>query len=215
METHVNPVNGLVVLAFGNPTAALWISLAILLSCTLIIVRNYVRFHRPLKAALKQRVDAIGPVLMADDNDTAQRVFAQRFYDIDAAMVANDRGAAEIRLAWSQFRETLLDETEVPMRATVRADGYFLHLGDDTRILAWWANIFVAIGLTFTFLGIVAALTVTVKALSAADGSANMTPALINLLTITSVKFWTSIAGVLASILLRVFDRRWHAASQR
>jgi hypothetical protein len=42
-----------------------------------------------------------------------------------------------------------------------------------------------------------------------------MTPALINLLTITSVKFWTSIAGVLASILLRAFDRLWHAASQR
>ncbi|ASY43904.1 hypothetical protein CJD35_05140 [Sphingobium xenophagum] len=215
MESHVNPINGLVVLVFGNPSAALWISLVILLSCALIIGRNNIRFHRPLKAALKQRVDILAPVLAADDNDAAQRVFAERFYEIDAAMVAVDRGAAEIRLAWSQFRETILDETEVPMRATVRADGYFLHLGDDTRILAWWANIFVAIGLTFTFLGIVAALTTTVTALSAANGSANMTPALINLLTITSVKFWTSIAGVLASILLRVFDRRWHAASQR
>lgn len=215
MESHYNPINGLVVLVFGNPSAALWISLAILLACALIIGHNSVRFHRPLKEALKRRVDVLAPVLAADDNDAAQRVFAERFYEIDAAMVSGDRGAAEIRLAWSQFRETILDETEVPMRATVRADGYFLHLGDDTRILAWWANIFVAIGLTFTFLGIVAALTTTVSALSTANGAANMTPALINLLTITSVKFWTSIAGVFASILLRVFDRRWHAASQR
>lgn len=215
MESHVNPVNRAVVLVFGNPTAALWISLFILFWCALIIARNYVRFHRPLSAALKQRVRMFDPVLDAENSDAAQRVFAVQFYEIDAAMIAGGRESQEIRQAWSQFRETILDESEVPMRATMRADGYFLHLGDDTRILAWWANIFVAVGLTFTFLGIVAALTSTVTALSTASGSGNMTPALINLLTITSVKFWTSIAGVLASIILRVFDRRWHAASQR
>ncbi|WP_404712162.1 anti-phage ZorAB system protein ZorA [Sphingomonas sp. MMS24-J13] len=158
---------------------------------------------------------AFKPILEADESDAAQQLFANTFYEIDAAMVAGGRESHEIRQAWSQFRETILDESEVPMRATMRADGYFLHLGDDTRILAWWANIFVAVGLTFTFLGIVAALTSTVTALSAANGAANMTPALINLLTITSVKFWTSISGVLASIILRVFDRRWHAANQR
>jgi methyl-accepting chemotaxis protein len=215
MESHVNPVNRAVVLVFGNPTAALWISLFILFWCALIIARNYVRFHRPLSAALKRRVRTFGPVLDAENSDAAQRVFAEQFYEIDAAMIAGGRESQEIRQAWSQFRETILDESEVPMRATMRAEGYFLHLGDDTRVLAWWANIFVAVGLTFTFLGIVAALTSAVTALSTASGSGNMTPALINLLTITSVKFWTSIAGVLASIILRVFDRRWHAASQR
>lgn len=215
MESHVNPVNGLVVVVFGNPMTALWISLALLLWCALIILTNHIRYHRPLSALLKQRVEAFAPVLNAEDNDAAQRIFAERFYEIDASMMAGGRGAQEMRQAWGQFRETILDETEVPMRATMRADGYFLHLGDDTRVLAWWANIFVAFGLTFTFLGIVAALTTTVTALSAASGAANMTPALINLLTITSVKFWTSIAGVLASIILRFFDRHWHSANQR
>jgi hypothetical protein len=215
MESNVNPVNGIVVFAFGNPLMALFISVALLAWCALIIVRNYVRFHRPLAAALNERIRAFAPVLGADDANGAQRLFAEQFYELDRAMTAGGREAHELRQAWGQFRETILDETEVPMRATMRADGYFLHLGDDTRILAWWANIFVAMGLTFTFLGIVAALTTTVSALSAAGGSANMTPALINLLTITSVKFWTSIAGVFASIVLRVFDRRWHAASQR
>jgi methyl-accepting chemotaxis protein len=215
MESHVNPVNGIVVLVFGNPLTALWISLALLLWCALIIARNYVRYHLPLSRTLRQRVRAFSPVLDAEGTDGAQRVFADQFYDLDAAMTAGGREAHEIRQAWSQFRETILDESEVPMRATMRADSYFLHLGDDTRVLAWWANIFVAFGLTFTFLGIVAALTTTVTALSAASGSANMTPALINLLTITSVKFWTSIAGVLASIILRFFDRHWHSANQR
>ncbi|MCC3262872.1 hypothetical protein LLE87_32390, partial [Paenibacillus polymyxa] len=80
---------------------------------------------------MKQRVAILAPVLEANDIDAAQRVFADRFYDIDAAMMSHSRGGAEIGQAWSQFRETILDETEVPMRATVRADGYFLHLGDD------------------------------------------------------------------------------------
>lgn len=215
METQVNPINALVVVAFGNPTTALWISLVLLLGCAVIIVRNYFRFHRPFSAALKTRVDALSPVLDADDNDTAQRLFVEKFYEIDTAMSAGGRAGQELRQAWSQFRESILDESQTPLGATMRAEGYFLHLGDDTRILAWWANIFVALGLTFTFLGIVAALTTTVTALSAANGSANMTPALISLLTITSVKFWTSISGVSASIVLRVFDRRWHAANQK
>lgn len=215
MESHVNPINGAVVIVFGNPITALWISLFLLLWCALIIVRNYQRFHKPLTLALKQRVQAFDPILEAENTDTAQHFFAEQFYEIDAAMIAGGREAHEIRQAWSQFRETILDETEVPMRATMRAEGYFMHLGDDTRVLAWWANIFVAMGLTFTFLGIVAALTTTVTALSAANGASNMTPALINLLTITSVKFWTSISGVLASIILRFFDRHWHSANQR
>lgn len=215
MESNVNPVNGFVVVVFGNPMTALWISLALLLWCALIILTNHIRYHRPLSKILSTRVAVLTPVLDAEVSETAQQIFGQRFYEIDAAMVAGGRNSQELRQAWSQFRETILDETESPMRATMRADGYFLHLGDDTRVLAWWANIFVAFGLTFTFLGIVAALTTTVTALSAANGSANMTPALINLLTITSVKFWTSIAGVLASIILRFFDRHWHSANQR
>lgn len=215
MESHVNPINRAVVLVFGNPTTALWISLGLLIWCALIILRNYARYHRPICGALRSRMLIFAPVLEAETTDAAQQVFAASFYDIDAAMMAGGREAHEIRLAWCEFRETIVDETETPLRATSRAEGYFLHLGDDTRILAWWANLFVAFGLTFTFLGIVAALTATVTALSSAGGSGNMTPALINLLTITSVKFWTSIAGVVSSIILRFVDRRWHRRTQR
>jgi methyl-accepting chemotaxis protein len=214
MEVSVNPVNAIVVKVFGNPDAALWFSLGILAWCAVIIIFNYLRHRLPLARALAFRVNAVQPVLEAQDDDAAQATFHDKFNDIDKALNSPGRSAQEIRQAWNQFRETILDETEVPMRATMRAEGYFLHLGDDTRVLAWWANIFVAVGLTLTFLGIVAALTTTVSALGGAGGSSNMTPALVNLLTITSVKFWTSIAGVSASIILRVFDRRWHAASQ-
>ncbi|WP_156405550.1 hypothetical protein [Sphingomonas sp. Root710] len=86
MESHVNPVYRLVVLIFGNPLTALWISLALLLWCALIIARNYIRYHRPLSRTLWQRVRAFGPVLDAAGTDDSQRVFSDQFYDLDAAI---------------------------------------------------------------------------------------------------------------------------------
>jgi hypothetical protein len=93
-------------------------------------------------------------------------------------------------------------------------EDYFLGLGAETRVLAWWANIFVAVGLTFTFLGIVAALLKAVQAMGASADPANMQVALVGLLHITAAKFWTSIGGVLSSIVLRVFDRRWQSVTE-
>jgi methyl-accepting chemotaxis protein len=215
VENHTNPLNAAVVLLFGNPMAAIWISLGILLGCAFIIFYNGRRHHIPKTKALKERIAVLRPVLEASSTDEAQEAFSTRFQEINEAMRAGGADMGELRHAWDQFRETILDESEVPMRATSRADGYFLHLCDDTRVLAWWANIFVAFGLTFTFLGIVAALTSTVAALNSGSGTASMTPALINLLTVTSVKFWTSIAGVSASVVLRWFDRRWHSHTAR
>lgn len=213
-SSSINPLNEAVVSIFGNSMAAIWISAGILVWCALIIVRNGQRFHRPISRALKERLASLAPVANTDSVDQAQQAFVDHFDEINAAMSSGDKRTEEMRLAWNQFRESILDETENPRRATSRAESYFLHLSDDTRILAWWANIFVAIGLTFTFLGIVAALTATVTALQSGQGNGAMTAALIRLLELTSVKFWTSIAGVSASIILRYFDRRWHASTQ-
>lgn len=211
---HSNPLNDFAVFIFGNPLAAIWSAAALLFWCAGIILSNRIKHYVPLRRALETRTEALSFVLDAPTTDEAQAEFASHFERVNEAMMSGGREAAELRQAWTQFRETILDESVIPLGATARPEGYFLHLGDDTRVLAWWANIFVAMGLTFTFLGIVAALTSTVSALQT-TASGNMTPALINLLTITSVKFWTSIAGVLASIVLRWFDRRWHDQTQR
>jgi hypothetical protein len=97
MESNVNPVNALVVLAFGNSMTALWISLVLLLCCALISLTNYNRYHRPLSALLKNRVSTFAPVLDADDSETAQRIFAEQFDEIDASMTGGGRGAQELR----------------------------------------------------------------------------------------------------------------------
>ena len=212
---HSNPLNEFVVLIFGNSNAAIFFSFGIAFWCGWIITYNRRKFHKPFSLALKSRISALAFINEQASEDEAQAALATRFEEVKEAMDAPGPRSQELRHAWSQFRETILDETEQTLRATSRPEGYFLHLGDDTRVLAWWANIFVALGLTCTFLGIVAALTITVKSLSDAGGSGNMTPALIELLSITSVKFWTSIAGVGASIILRFFDRSWHSQTQQ
>lgn len=217
MEFERNPLNDFVVALFGHPMAAIGFSLLILIGAALVIVRNWRRFHRPATAALNERLAALSFIEDAESVDESQSAFVDRFSEVDAAMRSGGRDVEELKLAWTQFRETIVDESERPMRATARAEAYFLHLSDDTRILAWWANIFLALGLALTFLGIVAALTSTADALRQGMGAGNgdLTAPLIQLLAITSVKFWTSIAGVLASVILRVFDRRWHAATLR
>ena len=84
----------------------------------------------------------------------------------------------------------------------------FGRFDESARTLEWWANIFVAIGLVFTFLGIVAALSEATAQMAASGGTGAAAQAsLLGLLAIAATKFWTSIAGVLTSIVLRVVAR--------
>jgi len=218
----MNPFNSLfdgidagVEALFSIENIALWFAFGLLGWCAWIIVYNYRRHYAPFSRQLSDRLAVTSFVAQAEDDAEAQRAFAVAFPQVDAAMSASGRGASGLRHAWRQFRGTLLDPDETPLRATARPEEYFLHLGDETRVLAWWANIFVAIGLTFTFLGIVAALLKAVQAMGASADPANMQVALVALLHITAAKFWTSIGGVLSSIILRVFDRHWHSSLDR
>jgi hypothetical protein len=198
---------------FSIDNVALWIASALLLWCAAIIVYNARTRHRPFGRQLDLRLAATEIIGDAETDEQAQRLFADHFDRIDDAMMTGPAGG--LRHAWRQFREAILDLGAVPLRVTARPEGFFLHLGDETRVLAWWANIFVAIGLTFTFLGIVAALHKTVAIMSSGADQAGMLAALTGLLKITAAKFWTSIGGVGASILLRLFDRHWHSTTLR
>ena len=203
-------INNGVTALFSHHNIALWFALGLLLWCGGIIASNYWRRYRPFNAQVDSRLRALDAIGDAPTDDEAQAIFASDFEAIDRAMMEGKK-ESELRHAWTQFKETIVGFNEVPMRATARPEGYFLHLGDDTRILAWWANIFVAFGLTFTFLGIVAALHKTVTIMGAGAAQTDMLSALTGLLNITAAKFWTSIGGVLASIILRMVDRRWHS----
>jgi hypothetical protein len=212
-------INAGVEALFSLPNIALWFAFALLGWCAWIVVYNARRHYLPFSRALDARLAAMDGVAEEADERRARIAFAGDFDRIDAALAERGEGAGGLRHAWLQYRDTRLDSgldpDEAPLRFTARPEDYFLHLGDETRVLAWWANIFVAIGLTFTFLGIVAALLKAVQAMGTSADPANMQIALVGLLHITAAKFWTSIGGVLSSIILRVFDRHWHSRNQR
>jgi hypothetical protein len=205
-------VNASVEALFSIHNIALWLATGLLAWCVCIILINGKRHFRPLARRLDERLAATADIAAAATDRDAQDVFADRFEAIDAAMMGGGMKAAGLRHAWSQFRGGLLDPEERPLRATTSPADLFGGIGRETRVLAWWANIFVAIGLSFTFLGIVAALLKAVRAMGSSADPATMQVALVGLLRITAAKFWTSIGGVLSSIVLRVFDRRWSAA---
>jgi hypothetical protein len=179
--------------------------------CAFVLWWNYSRHHVGLIAALDHRLDAISGVEHAGTTDEAQQRFAIDFMSVDEAMRSADGPPALVH-AWNEYSETIIDQSGQRIEATALPGDYFLHLGDDTRVLAWWANLFVAFGLTFTFLGIIAALTATTNNLQGGDAG-QMSAALQTLLKLTAAKFWTSIIGVVASVVLRFLDRRWHSAA--
>ena len=208
-------VNTALVAVFELPGLALALAFAILACCMVVVIWVYARRYQPLKQELQVRNAALRFVADAPTEADAHAAFAHHFDDVAKAMTETDRRHGELRHAWTQFNETIVNPTDATLRATTRPDGYFLHIGDDIRILNWWANIFVAVGLVFTFLGIVAALTKATMTMGQSADMTNMQAALTDLLRIAAAKFWTSIAGVLSSIILRIFDRRWRQTTRR
>lgn len=180
--------------------------------CWLFIDRNRRQHLIPALNALNSRQAALEQIASAPDPETAQLSFAETFTQIDEVMANRDR--LELALAWEQFRETFISEDEPVIRTTARAEAYFLHLADDTRVLAWGANMAVGLGLTATFLGLIAALTSATDVLSGATSGTDTTVALQGLLKITAAKFWTSVTGIICSVFLRRTDRSWHEQLQ-
>ena len=202
-----DPITALVVSIFHTPGVALGMAAVILLFGLGLV--GYSRFteYKPLVEELRDRWN----LLTSTRTSTARKTFFDQFGQIDIRFSGSASGSAapaSLVLGWANFR-SLLVENDGNFATTVRASEAFDRLDESARSLEWWANILVAIGLVVTFLGIVAALSEATSAMSDAGGgdSSAMESALMGLLAIAATKFWTSIAGVLASIILRVVAR--------
>ncbi len=193
-----DPVTSLVVAVFSMPGAALMMAAAILIFAVGLIFQSGHFEYTPLMEDLARRA-----ALLDDLRGDRQKAFAGAFEAIDKRLSGLAHPVLE--LGWAHYRSQLTPTEDGRLAASIHAADAFDLADTPARTLEWWANIMVAIGLVITFMGIVAALT---EATSAMSGGAAMQGALINLLTIAATKFWTSIAGVLASIILRLAARR-------
>ena len=197
-----DPVTALVVLVFSAPGAALWLAAAIFLAGLGLVIMSEVRDYGPLKRELIDRWNRLSALHGA----AAQRDFAGHFNEFDLQLGGAATQSAALTDGWGHFRGLLVENGDGRLATTARARDLFDPLDEPARTLEWWANILVAIGLVITFLGIVAALSEATGAIGTGN-PAEVQAALMGLLAIAATKFWTSIAGVLASIVLRIVAR--------
>ncbi len=200
-----DPIASLVVTLFSSPGVAIGLAGTILIFGIGLIVYSAATDFGPLMTELRQRWNLLSGLR----GDSGAKTFRDQFHQIDirfSGVSAATPAMANLTLGWSNYRG-LLNETEGgSFTTTVRAAEVFEPLDEPARSLEWWANILVAVGLVITFLGIVAALTEATSTI-ATGGEGATEGALMGLLTIAATKFWTSIAGVLASIILRIAAR--------
>lgn len=178
----------------------------VLIGTALAIAYRYKRqYHAPLAEAIEARVRLLDEITGGStaDVDQARLEFARRFNDIDAQMMeANDAEALPLRRTWEEYRETIVDPSADVLQNSARPEHFFANLGDRHRGLNWFANIFIAIGLLITFLGIIAAL----STLDFSGGVDAMQERLNDLMKVAGAKFWASVGGIVASIVLRSYD---------
>lgn len=182
---------------------------AILVGTAFVIAARYKRdFHEPLAKAIEARVQLLDEVTGGStaDVDSARLAFARRFNEIDNQMMeAAHPEALPLRRTWEEYRETIVDPSSDILQNSARPEHFFVDLGDNHRGLNWFANIFIAVGLLITFLGIIAAL----STLDFSGGVDAMQERLNELMKVAGAKFWASVGGIVASIVLRSYDYRF------
>lgn len=201
MDTFVSQ---LVIAVFGSGEAALLLAGGLLLFAAALAATTGWREYTPMVTDLTRLVNRLGGV--RGDRGAAQATFARELAEFDRAFSPGAVESPELAVGWDRFRNGLVTLEDGTQLAGVRAADAFDSLDGSARSLEWWAGILVAVGLVFTFIGIVAALSEVTTALSAAG--ADVEGAVVGLLAIASTKFWTSVAGVLGSIVLRLLARR-------
>jgi archaellum component FlaC len=133
----------------------------------------------------------------------------------DFNTISQDLGAIpKIQIAWNEFSETLIAPTfddnrrmTQPCSNTQRPQAYFnlreLEIGPDFAKV--FPSVFVGIGLSLTFLGLISALGEAVNAISASSGdTTSMQSAISNLLKISSAKFYASLFALFMSVVMTI-----------
>lgn len=181
----------------------------VLIGTAFAIALRYRRdHHEPLAMAIEARVNLLDNVTGGSlaDADSARHAFALRFNDIDEQMMQADHPEAlPLRRTWEEYRETIVDPSADVLHNSARPEHFFVNIGDHHRGLNWFANIFIAVGLLITFLGIIAAL----STLDFSGGPDAMQERLNELMKVAGAKFWASVGGIVASIVLRSYDYRF------
>lgn len=164
---------------------------------------------RPFYKAADRRIRALTAAIGASGDHVQERTdFAASFADVSAVLRTPQRGAEPLIRAWNEFDESIIDAKSSPIRNTSRPQVFFARAIPQVGHLAFWSNVFVGVGLLLTFIGIVVALN-TAGAGMESGTQEDTQIALQELLAVAGAKFFASIAGLIASIVLRFADAHY------
>lgn len=158
---------------------------------------------------VKSRRNALSSIHSIIAN-TPEDQFSQHVTEIDASIAAADKTEEQknVAEAWYEYREThVIDDQNgtLVVRNAVRPSQFF-NLDDLHFTQGFWRivpGLFVTVGLSLTFLGLISALNSMSTSLD--DGGS---AALEGLLTIASAKFIMSLTGLCCSIVFTIWLRR-------
>lgn len=193
---------------FDNKELAFGISLGILTAAIGIGVFFHFWRHRPFVKPIERLASELGNI---PADPTADEKISQAGQILSTA-------PTRLQALWREYRKHLVSDPKT---------GGYLNLVDPRLWFSleslpgrgyeqWcstWAGVFLTIGLLFTFIGLSAAL-LKVGGIDGAD-SAAMKAAITGILGVSSAKFITSIAGLLAYIGFSLVNRRYQSSQRQ
>lgn len=203
MNDILDLILGALNLVYGERWVAPFVVLPIM-----FVLAAYVRYRaiaatKPYLDAARNRVQAIKEALGSDNDPVAERAaFAENYIHVSTAMSEGQKGTHSLVLAWREFQESMVDESASPVRNTNRPAAFFNRAAPKQTMLTFASNIFVGAGLILTFLGLIVALNTAANGMAGQDVSVAK-QSLQELLVVAGAKFFTSVAGLGASIWLR------------
>lgn len=208
LDTLLDQLLGLLGLIYYHSWFVPFVMLPLMLAVAGWLHYRAERSTRPFIAAARSRADQLEAAVGEDAEPAAERSsFARNYLTVSQAMGVEAKGADALVQAWREFQETIVDENGDPIRNTNRPSAFFMRVVPRQTTLTFASNVFVGVGLILTFLGLIVALNTAAKGM-AGGGVANAQLALTDLLTVAGAKFFSSVAGLLASIWLRFAEHR-------
>lgn len=187
---------------YGERWVAPFVLLPIMFAAAFIVRQRAKKRVAPYLTAARERIDALQSALGTDrDPDAERRAFAENYIEVSGSMGNEQEGAHNLVQAWREFQESMVDESASPVRNTNRPSAFFNRAAPKLTVLLFASNIFVGVGLILTFLGLIVALNTAAQNMGEDITAAKLS--LEHLLTVAGAKFFTSVAGLGASIWLR------------
>jgi methyl-accepting chemotaxis protein len=202
LEQILDVFLGVLDFVYGERWVAPFVLLPIMFAAAFVVRQRAKKRVVPYLSAARERIDTLQSALGTDrDPDAERRTFAENYLEVSRAMGAEQEGAHNLVQAWREFQESMVDESASPVRNTNRPSAFFTRAVPKLTVLHFASNIFVGAGLILTFLGLIVALNTAAQNMGEDITAAKLS--LEHLLTVAGAKFFTSVAGLGASIWLR------------